>query len=78
MSSTAISFNPKRDRFDLLYGRSKDLQREANALLAIWEKRDLTNPDCWRRKYLSKVKEVEAQRIAVDDRIRELEKYFGT
>ena len=72
-----LNFDPKRDRFDLLYSRSKDLQREANALLAIWEKRDLANFDCWRRKYLSKVKEVEAERIAVDDRIRELEKYFG-
>ena len=72
-----LNFDPKLDRFDLLYGRSNDLYREANALLAIWEKRDRDNPDCWRRKYLSKVKEVEAERIAVDDRIRELEKYFG-
>ena len=72
-----LNFDLKRDRFDLLYGRSKDLQREANALLAIWEKRDRDNPDCWRRKYLSKVKEIEVERIAVDNRIRELEKYFG-
>ena len=72
-----LNFDPKRDRFDLLYGRSKDLQREANALLAIWEKRDRDNPYCWRRKYLSKVKEIEVERIAVDNRIRELEKYFG-
>tara|TARA_R100001443_G_scaffold85477_1_gene92026 strand:- start:649 stop:843 length:195 start_codon:yes stop_codon:yes gene_type:complete len=48
---------------------AKELEQEADALLAIWEKRDRSNRSCWRRKYLSKVGKLDSIRWAIDKKI---------
>tara|TARA_X000001388_G_C2231663_1_gene123431 strand:+ start:3183 stop:3395 length:213 start_codon:yes stop_codon:yes gene_type:complete len=54
----------------------KELEEEINSLLAIWEKRDLENPDCWRRSYLPKVKHLESVRIAILNRVNNIETWI--
>jgi hypothetical protein len=65
------------DNFCELSARENDLLCEANALAAIWEKRDISNPDCWRRKYLQLAQDLDRQREKITDRKKELRAYFS-
>ena len=53
-----------------------ELEEEINSLLSIWEKRDRSNKDCWRRNYLPKVKHLESVRIAILNRIENVEAWI--
>ena len=61
----------------ILREAEKELCEEINALLKIWNKRDRSNPDCWRRKYLPKVKKLESVRIATNNVLRKQYEYYG-
>ena len=61
----------------ILREAEKELCEEINALLKIWSKRDRSNPDCWRRKYLPKVKKLESVRIAINEVLRKEHEYYG-
>ena len=65
------------DNFCELSARENDLRDEANALAAIWEKRDISNPDCWRRKYLQRAQDLDREREKIADRKIELRAYFS-
>jgi len=63
--------------FSVLREAEEELSVEANALLKIWDKRDISDPDCWRRKYLSKVKKLDSVRAAINEVLRKEHEYYG-
>ena len=48
-----------------------DLHREANELLAIYERRDREDPNCWRRPYLDKVKILDSRSAELQRRMQQ-------